>query len=153
MPPRYPSSKLPVWRDVCNNRVWTKVFLNAIYRQKVTPNPHMQLDMKEIKNKINGDRLQQPLATPCAPKRWSPIFVHCLYAKCWFPIFVHCLCAKMSISNLCPLLVHQNVDFQSLSIIGKSCLLGCKHPLPFKPLRFLNFALYNIFNILSIAKC
>ncbi len=113
MPPRYPSSKLPFWRDVCNNRVWTKVFLNTIYRQKVTPNPCMQFDMKEIKNKINGDRLKQPLATPCAPKRWSPIFVHCL-------------CTKMLISNLCPLLVRQNVDFQSLSI---ACAPKCRSPI------------------------
>jgi len=51
----------------------------AMYRQKVTQNSHMQFYMKEIKNKINGDRLKQP---PC-----------------------NTLCTKMSISHLCPLLV------------------------------------------------
>jgi hypothetical protein len=65
-----------------------RAFFWAIYHQKATQNAHMGFDMKEIKNKIKGDRLKQP---PCK----------------------HLVC--------------QNVDLQSLSIIGKSCSIASIH--------------------------
>jgi hypothetical protein len=58
---------------------WSTKKILAIYHQKVTQYPHIRFDMKEIKNKINGDCLKQP---PC-----------------------NTLCTKMAISHLCPSLV------------------------------------------------